>query len=255
MANIITSNKNASTVAHYSSTAMPGLNKANKMKPNAAGYYKCILGGFNIDNRQGEHYPLTDRVKKMFDQGGTFKRRIDEGNLRGERDHPKLSGMSKREALNRLAIIDPDRVSHHIMSAELVDTKDEHGNQIVLVSGMIRPSGAMGDSLRESLATPEENVAFSVRSFVDLNMRNGQLNKSVTSLLTYDHVMEGGIKTANQFDTVSMESLIFTQADMMAAMSDTTNIGLESNSNLLMVKSDLGWSKVKAVNLASLDWK
>ena len=54
------------TIAQYSALSTPGLNQVSKMLPDNNGYYKCILGGFNLSNRSGLYYPLTSGIKNMF---------------------------------------------------------------------------------------------------------------------------------------------------------------------------------------------
>lgn len=246
-------------IATYSCMSVPGLNKVEKMRSDKNGYYRVVLGGFNLCNQQGVPYPLTDSVKALFDVGGVVRRRLDSGMCKGEYDHPKLDGLNHEQALRRLSIIEPTMVSHHIKSIDLVEKKDHNGQDIVLAYGMVKPTGPYGDALKASMDNDEENVAFSIRCFCKVTMWKGKAAKLVTDAMTYDHVSEPGIKLANQFDTVSLESLIpdlsFTEKDFDGAIQVYKNIGLESNANTLtMVKDSLGWHKVQVKNLSSLDW-
>lgn len=247
------------TIAQYSALSTPGLNQVSKMLPDNNGYYKCILGGFNLSNRSGLYYPLTSGIKNMFNTGGIVRRRLDDGTLRGELGHPDISKMAHMDILKRLAIIDPTRVSHHIKSMELVEKKDENGKSIILVYGMLRPSGPYGSSLKESLDNKEENVAFSIRSFSVPSIHHGSPAREVIDILTYDMVMEGGIGMANQFTTATLENLIdnisFTDKDFDTVIKSSYTDGLESNaSTLTMIKDNFGWHKIKVNTLSAIDW-
>lgn len=246
-------------IATYSCTSVPGLNKVEKMRADASGYYRVVLGGFNIANQAGVYYPLTDSVKALYAKGGIIRRRLDSGMCKGEYDHPSLNGLTHEQAIHRLSIIDPTLVSHHIKSIELVEKKDANGKDIILAYGMVKPSGPYGDALTASLNNDEENVAFSIRSFCKVSMWQGKVAKVVTDAMTYDHVTEPGIKLANQFDTVSLESIIkdinFTEKDFDKAIQEYRHIGLESDaSTISMIRDNQGWHKVQVQKISALDW-
>ena len=42
-----------SQIAKYAAIALPGVNKSAKLQADETGYYKCILGGFNLENHSG----------------------------------------------------------------------------------------------------------------------------------------------------------------------------------------------------------
>lgn len=248
-----------STIATYNCVAYPGANAVEKMKADDSGYYRIILGGFNLCNAHGVYYPLTDVVKSMFATGGVVRRRLDAGICKGEYDHPKLDGMTFEGMLYRLTIIDPTLVSHHIKSMELKPIKDHNGKDIVAVYGLVKPSGPYGDPLRESFNNREENVTFSVRAFNTVAMVNGKLNKMVNDIITYDHVTEQGIKIANKYDSVTLErfekDLAFTEADFNKAIQNCNNISLESNATTLtMIRDSYGWNKVQITTPRSFNW-
>lgn len=249
-----------SSLATYSCASLPGMNQVSKMKADANGYYRVILGGFNLANQSGIPYPLTDSVKALYAKGSVIRRRMETGLCKGEIDHPKLFGMSQEQIIHRLSIIEPTLVSHHIKSMELVDKKDENGKEIVVVYGEVKPSGPYTESLRQSLDNPEENVAFSIRSFCKMTMWKGKLSRIVTDVLTYDHVSEPGIKLANQFDTVCLEAIKethnFTQADFDRALLVGAQQGLENaNETIRMVRDAQGWNKVNIIEPVSfLNW-
>lgn len=244
-------------LAKYECLSAPTISSAEKLKPDADGYYRVVVGGFDMENECGEHYFLTDAVKAMFEQGGIVRRRLDRGYLRGEYQHPVIDGMKLPAILKRLATIDTLLVSHHFKDLELVESKDDRGRSVVLVYGMVTPSGPYADSLTRSLDNRAENVAFSVRAFSNRGIYKGRQGKLIRDVLTYDHVAEPGIRTANQFDTVAMESIAFGPAELQAAMEliPANDHSMENDqfSTLTMVRDSLGWNKVQILSSRSFD--
>lgn len=251
-------NKMANTIGNYSAMYIPGLNKVAKMQPDDAGYYRCILGGFNLANQSGLRYPFSSGIKAMFDTGGIVRRRLDTGQLRGEYMHPDLEGMGLEQIMRRLALIELKLVSHHFRDIQLERKKDEHNREVILAYGSVKPSGPYGNSLEESLSNLEENVAFSVRSFSKPGLDQGRRARLITDVLTYDAVSEGGIKLANQYDTANLESIAdipFGAVDINNAIRGAPGVGLESSGQeLKMVRDHLGWNKVEVTSLSFLDW-
>lgn len=254
----------SSRIATYSCNSLPGVNSVSKMKPDDKGYWKCILGGFNIENESGIFYPLTDTVRTLFEKTGVVQRRIEKGMMFSEYGHPQLFNMSHSDCLRRLALIEPTRTCAHIGKIWLEHTKDAHGKDIVLVYGMVKPSGAYGDALEKSLGNTEENVAFSVRSFCQTTMYRGKIAKLVTDVLTYDYVTEPGIRHANQFNTVGLEGLVleghqpdiaFTEQDFNLPQDEVITMESSLVENIRMVRDSQGWHKVGiATGVTSTDW-
>lgn len=260
------------TIVKYTANTLSGVNPVKELKFDTNGYYRCVLGGFNLSNHSGAYYPLLPEVKALFEKGGIVRRRLDAGLCRGEYGHPNVSGLPLEQALQRLMKIEPTMVSHHIKSIELKDSKDEYGKPIILAIGEVKPTGPYGNYVKEQLDNPEENVAFSIRSITADKMIGNQMNKVVLDALTYDYVTEPGIKHATKFNSLSMEELltnaniselfpgiIFTENDINKAIQTTSRIGLEEeHSTLVMVKErlgpSLGWHKVKVIGIRSLDW-
>ena len=250
----------SSQIAKYAAVSMPGVNSSNKLIPDSTGYRRCILGGFNLENHSGVYYPLLPSVKALFETGGIVRRRLDTGLCKGEYGHPKIQGMALESALQSLAIVDELLVSHHIKSIELKDAKNDQGKDIVLAVGMVRPTGPYGEVLEKQMDNPEENVAFSIRSFTNNAMHLGRPAKVVCDVMTYDFVTEPGISAATKFNSASLEELIetlsFTGKELDNAIANLIQAGLESEcSTLSMVRTSLGWNKVKVVNLSAIDWR
>ena len=210
------------------------------------GYYLVVLGALNVVNSAGEFYTAKD-VKELFtNSNSTLLRRIRNGALRGEVGHPKyVSGMSKTEYFNRNLRIDEENVCVHIRELILEETGDTESvpgeGNIILVKGWVTPSGPKGDFLAKAFENPEENVAFSVRSFTKNEFKNGVTVKKIVQLVTYDYVNEPGISQATKFKSLGIESL----DSVIIDMDDISNgddvdecfaCSLESNDSLEMVK-------------------
>ncbi len=106
---------------------------------------------------------------------------------------------------------------------------------------------------------PDENVAFSIRSLVNVVVEQGKIIRRLKALFTYDKVIEPGIKIATQFDTVGLESItdtiIFTADDLDEAIELYSNeIGNEeSKESLIMVRDEMGWQRVKPMGVRAID--
>ena len=186
-----------------------------QIKKDDKGYYFITLGAFNAYNRSGAFY-LMDGVRDLVEnKSSSLNRRIRDGYLKGEAGHPNYeTGMSKVEFYERNLKIEQTRISHHIRDIVFTDTKTPCGmpgkGNIVLVQAWLKPDGPMGDALKKSLDDPEQNVAFSIRCFTKDEMVNGTVIKQVVQIVTWDWVVEPGMKMANKFDTLNLESLDFT---------------------------------------------
>ena len=186
-----------------------------QIKKDDKGYYFITLGAFNAYNRSGAFY-LMDGVRDLVEnKSSSLNRRIRDGYLKGEAGHPNYeTGMSKVEFYERNLKIEQTRISHNIRDIVFTDTKTPCGmpgkGNIVLVQAWLKPDGPMGDALKKSLDDPEQNVAFSIRCFTKDEMVNGTVIKQVVQIVTWDWVVEPGMKMANKFDTLNLESLDFT---------------------------------------------
>jgi len=236
--------------------------KPLELKYDDKGYCKVILGGFDIYNRHGDLYPMVPKVAALFAPGGTVRRRLDEGTMRGEYKHPELVGLTKAQILRRLEMIDELLISHHIRDIELIEKNDDKGKKMVLAVGSIKPTGPYADPLEKELSNSEENVAFSVRCLFDIGPGIPRNVRPVSHIFTYDHVYEGGIFLANKFSSVGLEDITrepiyLTEDDFDDAieLSSVNGIGLESEKTYLtMIKTDLGWKKIQVMRTSSIDW-
>jgi len=199
-------------------SAKPNVNN-KKLEKDDAGYYYITLGALNVFNSAGEYY-ITDGVREMFeDKSSTLMRRIKSGFLKSEVGHPKLQpGMNKNQFFNRNLRIEETNVCVHIRDLELVNTDNDSGmgnnTKTILVMGWVKPSGPKGDFLQKALDNPDENVAFSVRSFTKNSYVHGTTIKQIVQLITYDYVTEPGIHYATKNKSLGIESMDTFEMDL-----------------------------------------
>lgn len=246
----------------YSCTLVHGTGKKGVLLKDEKGYYEVTLGAFNIYNSAGDYYPLLDSVKEMFAPNGALRRRLDRGFCRGELDHPAPQpGQTAMDFVKRVLAIQPEKVSHHISSVRLEESRDDKGNAVVLVIGRVRPSGPYGAVVADALDNTEENAAFSIRSLADRKVVAGRAERHVNMIVTWDYVNEPGIAVANKYQTPTMESLgnsILVTEEILrkiCTVSDST-VSVESQQAATMVLDELGWKKVEVINdrLGYLKW-
>lgn len=252
------------TIASFSCTILTGTNKVGDLVMDAKGYRKVTLGAFGMANEQGTHYHMTDKVRALFGPGTDLRRRLDRGLCRGEWEHPARGNMTLPEYVSRLRAIRMDCVSHHIRKMDLEASKDEHGKDIILVSGWVLGSGKQAAVFDAMMKNREENVAFSLRSFSNPIIKDGIVGKEVKALVGYDLVNEGGKRLATKFDTPSLESfykdidVTGEMLDMIDANEQSNILDLESDGGVstVMIRDSLGlWANVELVGAHTLDWR
>lgn len=235
----------------YACTALKGTNKKGILKPDENGYYEVVLGALNFYNSIGAFYPL-EPAKKLFEESSSLMRRINSGALRGEMGHPKKQpGMSMRDYVSRILEIHEENVCCHIKEVRLDhdSVKDENGKPVLAIIGKVKPSGPKGQSLKESLENPDENVCFSIRSLTHDTMVNGVLQKHLKTIITWDYVLEPGLSVAKKWHAPSLEGmndeLLITAKDLVAVskLESLGGISLESSGGVSAseVLSDLDW--------------
>jgi len=210
------------------------------------GYYKVTLGALNMFNSAGEFYTING-VRDMFiNKSSSLQRRIKNGFLKSEVGHPNLQpGMSKEQFFNRNLRIEETNTCMHIRDLILVDTNESSGgpdgSNIILVQGWVKPSGPKGDFLQKALDNPDENVAFSVRSFTKNSVVKGVVVKQIVQLITYDYVTEPGISVATKWKKLGIESMDLCDMDLDVISSNEEidecyGCSLENNDERLIVE-------------------
>lgn len=236
----------ASSVVRFTAVNLAALNKKGMMKKDSNGYYEICLGALNVFNSAGDYYTLSG-AEELFKDQAILMRRIKSGNLKAEEGHPKRKpGESVDDFVSRALRIEETNVCAHIAEVRLVQG---YGKSLgipglekaVGIIGLVKPSGPMGPPLKESFDNPMEEVNFSIRSTTKDYVERGQNYKVLTSVITWDHITEPGIKIATKFNTLSTESIIGDSFDMPITQRslerfieerDLTGIGMEDSSEL-----------------------
>lgn len=242
--------------ASFACTALVGTNKSGVLKPNADGYYTLVLGALNIFNSAGAYYPF-ESAKELFKESSSLIRRISNGALRGEMGHPRQNGMSMRDFMNRVMDIYEPNVCCHIRKVWLdyQGVKDERGRPVIAIMGEVKPSGPMGQALKDALDNPSENVCFSIRSITNDTMNSGVLHKHIRTIVTWDYVNEPGISVAKKWHSPALESLDdgdirILPIHLIAARQQqlASGVSLESHGGVTAdtVLEELGWDKTSA---------
>ncbi|AXH70771.1 virion structural protein [Vibrio phage BONAISHI] len=255
-----------SVIALYESTVLQKSGKKGDLKKDGE-YYEIVVGAFDCLNSREELYIFNNNIKRMYDPGGSFHRRMHKAVLRGEVEHPEFKpGMSLDQYLNRIRQIPLTNSSHHFRQIRLESGKDENGKPIVLAIGSVRKSGEKGHVFQDAIDNREENVCFSIRAMSKRWNDMGQVKREITSVITYDLVGEGGILCANKYDTPSMEcfsqeELPFTEADLVAAeawadkLEEKLALESEPEVSFTMIRSAMGWQKVQKTKMRAMDWR
>lgn len=251
----------------FTCTAMNGMNKVGLLKPDEQGYYRVVLGALNCYNSQNEYYEY-EGAKTLFERSGSLMRRIGRGALRSENGHPKLlPGMTEDDYARRIMQIYEERVCAHIKQIDLVFDKykdPQTGKRCIGVEGLIAPAGELGYVLENALKNPNENIAFSVRSFTENIPTFTGVRKIMRQLITYDFVGEQGIHIADKYHSPALESLEekkFTRSTLESAY-----YGSQAKQNLSPVSVEsvklsadelfrsLGWVNSNESNPSYLKW-
>lgn len=236
-----------SNIVHVTNTKLELMGKKGILRPDENGYYEIIIGGFNMVNSSGHYYPV-EPVLALFDRNSILKRRLYEGYLKAEMGHPKREpGMTDTQWLQRVAHIEETMVCAHIgdiwLDFDIAKTIPDVPNNAVMCVGKVKPMGPYKQALQEYLDDNVSNTAFSLRSLASVKVVNGIVYKYVKEIITWDYVTAPGIKTANKWDSPSMEqekAVIYdlseyrtTKQAIRKALKDTSESGMEDCSMIL----------------------
>lgn len=177
--------------------------KKGIITPNADGYYPMVLGALNAYNKVNEYYTL-EGAKELFEASSSFMRRVRNECLKSEVNHPQfLPGMKLDDYIRRIERIDLNNVCSHISEIWLdKDAGKEIGGSknpnLVLVMGLVKPSGVKGYALEEAINNNKENVCFSVRGVTTDYDERGKRYRALKRIITYDWVNEPGLEFATK---------------------------------------------------------
>lgn len=200
----------------FECTILNGTEKQGILKPDAAGYYRVILGGLNIHNSGNAWYDW-EGSKAVFANSGDLMRRITSGKQYSEWGHPKRAPtMTRDQYLERILTVYEEHTCNHIRAIELNEesTRAENGKPVIVTYGEVKPTGPRGDVLQDSLSNPHANSCFSIRSITFDQRQGGRLCKQLREVVTWDYVHEPGIAIATKYDNPSLEGYTRQLVDM-----------------------------------------
>lgn len=224
----------------FTSTRLQESGKKGILTPDADGYYTMIVGGLNAYNTSGEFYTL-ESAGRLFESSSILMRRIKNGALKSELGHPKRApGMSNDDFLNRILTLEETNISGHFSELWLDHAYGKNnpkfGNPgLVAIMAKIRPSGPQGPALKASLDNPKENVSFSIRGLTDNYYDKGKCIRVLTTIVTFDQVVEQGIPQANKWNAPALESLgeqEVSEFSLKRIVDDRSPIAVESTREL-----------------------
>lgn len=191
----------------YACTALVGTNKAGIIKPDEHGYYKLVVGALNFTNSAGIYYDY-EGSRNVFESSSSFMRRIKDGCLYAEEDHPQWAGnMSLDDYVARIKRIEPKNICAHIREVEVVkENVGDNGKPVWIIYAWVKPDRERGQYLKDALDNPKQNVCFSLRALVDDKLIGGTRIRAITDLITFDWVVEPGISLAKKYNAPGLES-------------------------------------------------
>lgn len=180
-------------------------NTVGRLKPDENGIYKglpmMVLGQVT---QQNTYYDPQSIMDQITNPNSRFNMIYTQGKAYGEYGHPTFYGMSDKDMLNRLVAIDEKNVSH-VFTGLYTDRPASDGT--VVLRADLKPTGPMGAVFKESLDDPVVNTAFSLRAYVNTDMRpNGLKLRTVRSLTTWDTVGPSGYATTDKANAIGLES-------------------------------------------------
>jgi len=238
-------------VVKFTETVFASNGKAGKLQIDENGYYTIVLGALNTFNSAGEYYSAEGALQ-LFQNSSTLMRRIKSGSLYAELGHPKkATGMSMEQFYNRIVTIDEGNVCGHISEINL-DFKYGQNNpqfnnpEMIGIIGKVKPAGSQAGALQIALENPKQNAAFSIRGITENKYKNGRVERTLTNIITWDHVIEPGIAAACKAYSPGLESSVVVES-YVRELTDTivnkdilrrvlkdniSNVALESNRGL-----------------------
>lgn len=197
----------------FEQTKLSELGKAGRQAPDEDGYYTLVLGAVNVYNNSRSWYYTDKGIRELFGPGSLLHRKIANGCMRGEVNHPKqMPGEKLEDFYNRMMDIDLNNVCCHFKALWLDESFGKNNPQynnpdMIAIMGKVKPAGAKGAMLKEALENDAENVCFSIRSLANEEIVRGKRIRALTELITIDYVNEGGILVASKWDSPATESI------------------------------------------------
>ena len=264
----------AGTSAVAGNTTILINSKKGRLKADSDGYYPMLLGGFNLTTRSGIRYEAGGAMRELA-PGSPLQRRIERKQLWGENGHPRAYGMSLTEHLQRLRDLVEERycIHHKKPAIQQQSTKDEFGNNVILLYGAVKPDGELKQVALSEYEDLNMNPAVSVRTISKQSFGIGYISRDVKELVTWDHVGENGVDGCSKMEQAGCESYseggIYMGDDepftvltplMLEALELQERMrirdGVESNGTrpVSMLRTALGWERAEILNIPSMSW-
>lgn len=180
-------------------------NRVGRIRPDENGIYKglpmMVLGQ---TTQQDTYYDPNSIMDQVTNPKSRFNMIYKQQKAYGEYGHPSFFGMSDNEKLQRLTMIDERNISH-VFTGIYTDPASADGT--VVLRSDLKPTGPMGQVFKDSLDDPIINTAFSLRAYVNTDVRpNGIKYRTVRSLTTWDTVGPSGYATTDKANAIGLES-------------------------------------------------
>jgi hypothetical protein len=213
-------------VVKFTETVFSDNSKKGILTPDSDGYYTIVMGALNTYNSAGEYY-TAEGALQLFENSSHLMRRIKNGALYAELGHPKKSPeMSMEHFYNRIITIDETNVCGHIAELSLDfnygknNPKFNNADMIAII-GKVKPAGSKASALQLALENAKQNAAFSIRGLTENKYKNGRVERTLTNIITWDHVIEPGINVACKAHTPGLEA-ISTESLVIQELANTT---------------------------------
>lgn len=220
--------------------------------PGKDGVFKNVPAFVLGKGSRSTDYDLDYFVQSINRENSVFKLRIEEGNCEGEYGHPFLSGKDVESDIKRLFYIERTRLSHviHGVHTRAIDG----GNFIGEID--IKPTGPMGQHLKESLMDNTINTSFSMRTFCypPVKQSNGRYLKKIKEFITIDAEGTPGWEEASKrfssqtfsmdnqtsLESIGVYSMPCSEFNIINVIKQHKEIGKESHNNQLwdLLKAD-----------------
>jgi hypothetical protein len=180
-------------------------NRVGRIKPDSNGIYSGLpLMVLGETTQQNTYYDPQSIVNQITNPESRCNKVLRQQKMFGEYGHPLFIGMSSDEQLQRLTMVEEKNTSH-LFTALYTDAPTPQGT--VVVRGDVKPTGPYGAVFKESLDDPVVNTAFSLRAYVNTEMKpNGLKYRTVRSLTTFDTVGASGFYGTDKAHAIGLES-------------------------------------------------
>ena len=249
----------------FTETVFTDRSKTGVLPVDSDGYYTITLGALNTYNSAGEYYKAEGALQ-LFESSSMLMRRIKGGSLYAELGHQKKNpATSVEEFYQRVVSIDEGNVCGHISEVVLDFAYGKNNPQfnnpdMIGVIGKVKPAGPKSNALQLALENPKQNAAFSVRGLTENKYKNGRVDRTLTNIITWDHVIEPGIAAACKANTPGLESLaieeiidtIINYDVLKGVLTSRMSSGIATEDNVALYKDILKSFTRKTNKLA--DW-